>query len=235
MIDFSISDRLSLAVSLIEKGRKVADIGTDHGYLPIHLIREGIVSEVIAADMRNKPLEKAKRNAESYMVADKISFRLSDGLSSFIKGEVNAYVICGMGGTVIMKILQKALAEDKLNVGDQLVLSPQADREMFRKFLYENGFLIKEEKMIRENNWFYVVFSCIYDGHPREEGKLFYRYGKQPIEEKQKALKEFLIHEKEILERVKSKLDGLGEGVSLEKKEEILSDLSMNRKALEKF
>lgn len=235
MIDFSISERLKLAVSFIEKGRKVADIGTDHGYLPIHLIREGVSCEVIAADMRKNPLEKAKKNAESYMVADKISFRLSDGLSSFDKGEVNAYVICGMGGTVIKKILQKALAEDKLNVGDQFVLSPQADREMFRKFLYENGFLIKEEKMIRENSWFYVVFSCIYDGHPREEEELFYRYGRKPIEEKQEALREFLIHEREVLERVKSKLDSLGEDVSLEKKEGILSDLDINKKALESF
>ena len=120
MIDFSISERLKLAVSFIEKGRKVADIGTDHGYLPIHLIREGVSCEVIAADMRKNPLEKAKKNAESYMVADKISFRLSDGLSSFDKGEVNAYVICGMGGTVIKKILQKALAEDKLMSGISL-------------------------------------------------------------------------------------------------------------------
>ena len=61
MIDFSISERLGLAASFIKKGRVVADIGTDHGYLPIYLIREGISDKVIAADMRKKPLEKAKK------------------------------------------------------------------------------------------------------------------------------------------------------------------------------
>lgn len=235
MIDFSISERLGLAASFIKKGRVVADIGTDHGYLPIYLIREGISDKVIAADMRKKPLEKAKKNAENFMVSDKIEFRLSDGLESFSGEEADAYVICGMGGTIMMKILQKALCDDKLNEGDQLVLSPQADREMFRRFLYEKGFLIEEEKMIRENSWFYVVFSCTYDGKSRRESELIYRYGKKPLEEKQEALKEFLVHERKVLERVKEKLDGLGENISDSKKKELLYDLEINKIALESF
>ena len=89
MEELNLSDRLRLIAGLIKKGSKVADIGTDHGYLPIFLVKSGITDRVIAMDVRKGPLKKAEDNTRAFCVSDQIELRLSDGLAALEKGEAD--------------------------------------------------------------------------------------------------------------------------------------------------
>ena len=93
----TVSKRMETVISMVTKGNKVADIGTDHGYVPIALIQRGIVPEAIAMDVRKGPLQKAKENRMAYQMEEKIEIRLSDGLQQLKAGEVDTIIIAGMG------------------------------------------------------------------------------------------------------------------------------------------
>ena len=104
-----ISNRLLCCTSMLTPGCRVADIGTDHGYLAIHLLQSGVASSVVAADLREQPLAKARRNARRYGVTDRLRFVLSDGLSKIEPGEADTVICAGMGGDCIIHILYSAL------------------------------------------------------------------------------------------------------------------------------
>ncbi len=232
-----LSSRLSLVADMIPRGSNVADIGTDHGFLPVYLVKHGIAKKVIACDIRKDPLSRAVKNAAEAGVSDMIDFRLSDGLDAVGKDEAGVYVICGMGGFVIMGILESAIEKGKIFPGTEFIMSPHCDEEVFRRYLYKNGFFIKSENMICDNGMFYVIFSCVYDSQEREASEQEYRYGAMPLKEKQSALKEYLLREKRILEETKEKL-----ACSLERSEnarrrldDIEKELRMNSDALRDF
>ena len=103
----NLSERLSAAASLVKGGGILADIGTDHGYLPIYLIQSGKIEKAIAADIGKMPLENARKSVVQYELADKIELRLSDGLNSFRENEVDEIVFAGMGGTLIAEKLKE--------------------------------------------------------------------------------------------------------------------------------
>ena len=109
MEELNLSDRLRLIAGLIKKGSKVADIGTDHGYLPIFLVKSGITDRVIAMDVRKGPLKKAEDNTRAFCVSDQIELRLSDGLAALEKGEADTVTISGMGGRLIQSILTNGM------------------------------------------------------------------------------------------------------------------------------
>ena len=181
-----LSDRLLACAELVEKGNVVADIGTDHGYLPIYLLQNGIASKVIAADLREKPLQAARSNAEKYGVHENISFMLSDGLKSIPTDQVNTVICAGMGGTLIQNILLGA--KETWTPDYQFILQPQSDIPQFREFLWTNGFTIRREKLAMDNRFVYSVMDVRYGGgEPKGIGEyflpeclmedpLFYRY-----------------------------------------------------------
>ena len=103
-----ISDRLRSAAGLVYKGARVADIGTDHGYLPIYLVQNGISECVYACDVRKKPLERAQAHISSYGLDDNITIRLADGLCGIQKDDVDTVTICGMGGKLMKDIIDAA-------------------------------------------------------------------------------------------------------------------------------
>ena len=140
MEELNLSDRLRLIAGLIKKGSKVADIGTDHGYLPIFLVKSGITDRVIAMDVRKGPLKKAEDNTRAFCVSDQIELRLSDGLAALEKGEADTVTISGMGGRLIQSILTNGM--EKLDKSTRLIVSPQSELREFRIFLKEKGFLV---------------------------------------------------------------------------------------------
>ncbi|MBE6800144.1 MAG: SAM-dependent methyltransferase [Ruminococcaceae bacterium] len=162
----NLSDRLSAAASLVKGGGIVADIGTDHGYLPIYLIQSGKIKKAIAADIGKMPLENARSSVAQYKLADKIELRLSDGLNSFKENEVNEIVFAGMGGTLIAKKLKEAPWIKNKNL--HFVFQPQSRAEDLREFLYSNGFEIGTEIATHEGNRFYIAFDAFYTGEIRE-------------------------------------------------------------------
>ena len=228
MIEFNVSDRLKKIAALITVGNRVADIGTDHGYLPIYLVKENISLRVIAADLREKPLERAKKNARDFNVSEKIDFRFSDGFDKINAGEVDTAVICGMGGFAIIKILERALSENKVNNGFECVLSPHTDREQLSGFLYKKGFRITDEIMLHEKKAYYILWRCVYDGFPRTCDRATTAYGELLIERKDPALKEFLIREEELLRRVEKRLTESGSGNGGERLAQVRERLKLN-------
>ena len=160
-----LSNRLYACAGLVRPGSHAADIGTDHGYLPIYLISNGICESVIAADLRPMPLKAAKNNAEQAGLSDRITFCLSDGLRSVPLEGIDTVICAGMGGDTIQSILQGT--PNIWHPGVQFILQPQADMAELRGFLSEHGFRIDQEIFARDGNFVYTVMEVYYgDGAP---------------------------------------------------------------------
>lgn len=157
----NISERLKCVAGLVNKGARVADIGTDHAYLPIYLVQNGISNKVYACDVRKEPLRRAKLHIDEYGLSDKITTQLCDGLKGISKGDVDTVTICGMGGKLMKNILKAGI--DKLGNNTQLVLSAQSELRDFRKYLLETGIDIKSEHMLLEDGKYYFIFDCVYN------------------------------------------------------------------------
>lgn len=157
----NISERLKCVASLVNKGARVADIGTDHAYLPIYLVQNGISNKVYACDVRKEPLRRAKLHIDEYGLSDKITTKLCDGLKGINKGDVDTVTICGMGGKLMKNILKAGI--DKLGDNTQLVLSAQSELKDFRKYLLETCIDIKSEHMLLEDGKYYFIFDCVYN------------------------------------------------------------------------
>lgn len=149
-----LSPRLSAVAALVPEGAKLADVGTDHAYLPVHLLLEGRISHAIAADIRPGPLDHAKRTAREYGVYDRLDFRLCDGLSALCPGDCDTVTIAGMGGETIAHILSQALWTRK---GVRLILQPQSTQNVLRDFLSNSGYRICSESVVREGERWYPI------------------------------------------------------------------------------
>lgn len=155
-----ISQRLKLIASYVPEGSVVADIGTDHAYMPIYLIQNKLASRVIAMDVRRGPLEKAVNNISAAGASDSIEVRLSDGLSALEPGEASVITISGMGGKLMERIL--TAGKDKISSDTGLIFSPQSEIAHFREYLINEGFITDDEKMLKEDGKYYVVIICHY-------------------------------------------------------------------------
>ncbi len=150
-----LTPRLRTAADLVPAGARLADIGTDHAYLPAALLLEGKIPYAIAADLRQGPLLRAKETAKQYGCRDKMAFRLCDGLRGIRPEETDAIVIAGMGGETIAQILAAASWVRERNV--PLVLQPMSSLPDLREWLQKNGYAILEERLAREEETIYVV------------------------------------------------------------------------------
>lgn len=164
-MSIKLTPRLSAAASLVRGGGIIADIGTDHGYLPIYLLQSGKVTGAIAADIGKMPLQNAENSIENYGLQDKISLRLSDGLCQFSENEVDEFIFAGMGGTLIAEKLAETswIKNNKLH----FVFQPQSRAEDLRQFLYKNGFTINEEIATHEGRRIYIAFDATYTGEEK--------------------------------------------------------------------
>lgn len=152
-----LTPRLRSIADQVPQGAKFADIGTDHGYLPVWLILNGVIETAIAADLREGPLERARRTAEQHGVTERLSFRLSDGLSAVSGEEADVIAIAGMGGDTIANILAAApWTKDK---GKLLLLQPMTAQPELRRWLGENGYLISGERIPREGDRLYSIWT----------------------------------------------------------------------------
>ncbi len=147
---------------MVRAGSRLADIGTDHAYLPASLILDGKIKHAVAADLRKGPLENAEATVSNYSIADKVELRLSDGLNAVRPDEADDIVIAGMGGILISEILQAAAWVKNENI--QLILQPQSHDEVLRKWLWDNGFEITKEDSAFEDGKAYICMSAVYNG-----------------------------------------------------------------------
>jgi len=158
---FTLGARLELCASLVRPGAALADIGTDHAYLPIWLAKQGLISRAIAADVKLGPLQKARINIERYRVQDVVSARLSDGLDAVFPMEADDIVIAGMGGEMIIRII--AAAAWLKNEQKHLILQPMTSAEPLRRFLAEQGFAVLKEQAVVEEGRAYSVMMVRFE------------------------------------------------------------------------
>lgn len=154
-----LSDRLLECASYLCNGVRIADIGCDHGYLGIHLLKNCNAKSIIAADIHEGPLHSAMRNAEKYGVADKMTFHLSDGAKDIPK-DFDALVCAGMGADTMIHILEDApwLRSKQY----YLVLQCQSKTPMLRRYLSDTGWHIAEETISRDGKFLYTVMAVIW-------------------------------------------------------------------------
>lgn len=179
---FSLDKRLAKCAAHIRKGAKIADIGTDHAYLPVWLAKSGLIKHAIAADINPEPLKKAIMTIEKYGVSNIVEARLSDGLSNIRPNEVNDIVIAGMGGDLISSIIRKALW--LRNSSKRLILQPMSKSSVLRHFLCENCFSIEQEDAVICGNHIYTVILAVYNGVKVTPEPSFLYYGKLDPESK---------------------------------------------------
>ena len=155
-----LSKRLQKITDYIQPNSRVADIGTDHGYIPVWLAQNGICANVIASDIRPEPLKRAMVNAERNGVSDRISFRRCPGLEKFVSDELDTVIIAGMGGEAIIEILSAApWTREK-----KLILQPQSKIPELRLWLNDNGYNVNEASLVADMGRIYVVWSCAAGG-----------------------------------------------------------------------
>ncbi len=173
---FKLDNRLSLCASFVRQGTVLADIGTDHAYLPIWLVQNGVIKKALACDINEGPLFAGKADVERYGLSDKISLRLSDGLKNVESHEAEDIVIAGMGGELIVKILSECMwAKDSKK---RFILQPMTKCEVLIRWLYENGFEIVEQKACESDKKHYTVMLILYTGNVRDVDKSFCYIGK---------------------------------------------------------
>jgi len=158
MKHIKLSNRLLALAELIDDGASVADVGTDHGYLPIYLAQTGKAKRIIASDISASSLETARRHAIKNNVADRIKFLVTSGLDGISKDEVDTIVIAGMGGETIISVL-KSTHWIKQSIC-KLILQPQSKIDLLFKFLYDNEYLIKQTIRVNDNKKLYTVIEA---------------------------------------------------------------------------
>ncbi len=154
-----LSPRLLSCCDFVEKGDRVADIGCDHGYLGIYLLKNNIAGAVIAADINEGPLKCAIGNAVKFGVRDKMQFFLSDGVSQ-IPRDFNVLVCAGMGGDTISSILDCAPWLQDANY--RLILQCQSKTPFLRQYLSQHGWHIQKETIIKDGKFLYTVMSVVF-------------------------------------------------------------------------
>ena len=180
--DFKIDARLLSAASYVREGAVVADIGSDHAYLPIYLVRNGIADRAVAADINAGPIENARVNVSDAGLSDKISLELCDGLHGIEKYSPTDILICGMGGELIEKIITEAPFTK--NKAVRLILQPMSKQEVLRAYLLREGYNILSEKLSTDDGRVYVCICAEYDGTVREYNDVELLLGKHNIDEK---------------------------------------------------
>lgn len=168
---FTLNGRLELCASLVRKGVKIADIGTDHAYLPVWLVRAGFASFALACDIKAEPLKAGEQNIKKYHAESMVETRLCDGLKGVGAAEVDDIIIAGMGGETIVHILSEApWLKDK---SKSLILQPMSKHELVIAYLCENGFELKEHKCTFADGKIYTAFSAFYTGNTKHCGEVF--------------------------------------------------------------
>lgn len=162
-----LDKRLSCVASLVRLGSRVADIGTDHAYLPVYLVESSLCPFAVASDIGEGPLEAARHTVLTAGLESKISCRLGDGLSTVKAGEVDDVVIAGMGGETIVAILDAAPFVKDPSL--RLIMQPMTHGEDLRRWLLENGFSVVEEHLVQDKHHLYPVMAAVYSGEPIED------------------------------------------------------------------
>ena len=227
-----LSKRLQAVADLVSDGLVVADVGTDHGYIPIYLIETKKTPKAFAMDVNKGPLLRAEEHIREHGLHDLIETRLSDGVSAMQPGECECVVIAGMGGALTVKILEEG--KEVFRNLKEFVLQPQSELQKVREYLCQNAYCIVEENMVLDDGKYYPMFRVVNEPSP-EYHSVELRYGKLLLEQKNAILKAFLEKEKAGKEMIFANLQkNDGEHIEVRKKE-IQEELEGIKYALQRY
>ena len=153
---------MQMVSDLVCPGKVLADIGTDHAYLPVYLCQKGMIPRALACDIRIGPLENAKNTVKVCGYENQIECRLGSGLEPVKEGEAEEIVIAGMGGETIVSILSACPWVQSSQI--HLILQPMTHAEDVRRYLFENGFSVLAEQTTQDEKHTYICFSAVYTG-----------------------------------------------------------------------
>lgn len=229
-----ISNRLKSIAELIDQSNSLVDVGTDHAYLPIYLIKEGIIKTAIASDINKGPVFKAQENIKKNKVDNFIQCRLGPGLQTVKPYEVDGAAIAGMGGNLIRDIL-----EDNLQVVKSLqylILQPVQNPEILREYLYQSGYDIIDEELCYDEGKYYEIIKVKFIGKDNkiEKRNINYTIGEKLIQKRHPLVGEYISFRIDKYKKIISFIKDKGESSSKRKSQllEYIEDLEELLKCL---
>ncbi len=234
-----LSKRLQAVASLVTPGRRVADVGCDHAYTSIYLIEKEIADKVIAMDVNQGPIDRAKDNIEKYGYSKQIETRRSNGLEKLLEEEVDTILIAGMGGALMIQILEERL--ELVQKVKELILQPQSEINKVRSKLQDLNFMIVRENMVKDDGKFYMMMKAISKGMVSEQDhyeltkKEHFYYGRLLLEEKHPVLREFLLWDFELCENILRTLRAEQTENAMAREKEIEEKIALIRCGLEYY
>ena len=186
---------------MVRRGNTVADIGTDHAYLPAYLVLNGISPKALACDVRKGPLDNAKKTVEQYGIADRITLRLSDGFDKIDPSEADDFIMCGMGGTLMEELVSRT--EWLKDSSKRIIVQPQSHAEDIRRYFIENGFEILFEDACIDSGKIYCAMSAEYTGNFSDKKASYIYTGELPECNKREAK----IYLENIVSRLRTKYE----------------------------
>ena len=249
-----LSKRLQAVANMVSAGSRLADVGCDHAFLPLFLIREKRIPLAIAMDVKKGPLSRAAEHIRDACLEDKIETRLSDGLKALTPFEADTLVIAGMGGILIQKILSES--SDVRDSFKEIILQPQSDIPGVRRYMPEAGFDLVDEDMVKEDGKYYFIMKWVpgktkTNGHSNSDRVLFdesWRFSAPPawsleelwfgpvlLQKRHPVLSDYLENEKRIRLEILSALCSQESERSLKRKNEIQDELALIDRALQRM
>lgn len=229
-----LSDRLATVANYIPKGSRIADIGSDHAYLPCHMVKNGAVRYAIAGEVAEGPYQSALKQVQLEGLTESIVVRKGDGLEVIEAGEVDCITIAGMGGTLITSILEAG--KDKLVNVERLILQPNVGAHAIRKWLSEHNWKLVSESILKEDGKIYEVLVAQYgtgEAGDSDSDELDLLFGPYLLKEKNEAFCEKWESEKRNWQRILHQLEHAEQNdSSLEKKRELEKKLKMVEEVL---
>ncbi len=201
-----LSKRLQAVAALLSEGETIADVGTDHGYLPIYLIQFHRFQKAFALDVNQGPLLRAKEHIEAYHMSDKIETRLSDGVKALYVGECDSAVVAGMGGALTVKILTEG--EMIFRSLKEFVLQPQSEIWKVREYLIHNGYQIVAEDMVFEDGKYYPMMR-VENSESEVYRDIELLYGKCLLADRHPVLKQYLEKEYYTKSEIQTRLEAV--------------------------
>lgn len=232
----NLSERLLTIANMIEKGETVADIGTDHGYLPIYLLLEEIAPSAILADISKGSLAKAKENCKEHLLNQNVSFREGDGLEVLEPGEVDAVVLAGIGGLLTIEIFDWDL--EKSRSIKKFILQPRNNGGALRKYLATHGFTVSDYRIVPEGNRFSEIMLVFPSNNPPDISHVEtipdeeWEFPDDIVSEKNPMAKYFL---EKSLEQERNILSKILEGVGREKTAHSDKDIAYRNKRISRI
>lgn len=182
-------NRLETIKSMVSKCDTAADVGTDHGYVAEMLLNDNTAKKIIATDLNKGPLNRAIEYLTSKNLSEQCEFRLGSGLKVLSENEAESIIIAGMGGDLIVDILNTS--KNISQSAKELILQPMTAIDKLRKYLYDNGFIIVDENIVKEFHHYYFIIKAV-PGTSKIEDEIYYEISKHLLEKKDDIMLEYL-------------------------------------------